>query len=135
MQDKKTRWLCILNIIFVLISGIYLDEIRLESVRTDAELEQMDACQMQSDMLLLDESDYKIEITGLYENKSIHHAVIRNGNYKKDTRIQLGAIALEAFSVKAAKTYARLDENVLLANCQKQFVIIYMQQSDGKKRV
>jgi len=133
MQTGRNKLLYILITIFVFVSGMYLDDIKENSVPPYEHTELTNFYISAEDSVINDSQACTTDMLGIRGNTGTGN-LVRLANQKRDNKISLDFLLENIFSLNEGKSYASFEEDQLIVDNREELVTNYIHNSDGKKR-
>lgn len=120
MRAKRNNLLCMLIILLVSISGMYFEDIKVDSVFACTPAETSNTYISEMDSVITDAQACTTEMLGICKN-------VVTG--------QFTILFINIFSLNEENSYSSLEEVQLFFGSRDKLVANYIHKSDGKKRI
>lgn len=134
MRAKRNKIFYILITLLVFISGMYFEDIKIDSVFASTPTEMTNSYISDIGSVITDTQVCTTEMLGVRGNMMIGQFTIRF-NQRRDTRVSPDFLCQNIFSLNEGKSYASIEEVQLISKSQDELIANYIHKSDGKKRI
>ncbi len=134
-RDKKQRCICVLIAYFVLVSGMYFENIKVDSAFVCAPTETTNAYVFSLDTGHTATEACTTEMLGVRQGAGFQEFSARFANQRKDTKIASDDRGQSIIALKNGVSYAILEKIEQISEFQEKLVTNYIHKSDGKKRI
>ena len=135
MRAKRNKIFCILITLLVFISGMYFEDIKVDSVFASTPTETTNIYISDISHVITDTLVCTAEMLGVRGNMVTGQYTIRFANQKRDTRVSLEFLCRNIFSINQGESYGSFEEVQSISRSQDELVLKYIHKSDGKKRI
>lgn len=135
VRNKRNKLICVLMTVFVLVSGMYIEDFKTDSTFMRAPTETTNSCISSVDDFITDAHACTTEMLGIRGNAKAGQSTIRFASQKGDTEISLHFLCQNIFSLTGGKSYACLSQMQFISENQGGLATNYIHKSDGKKRI
>lgn len=133
--NRVNRLICIIMAIFVLISGVCFDDVKMESLFECAHTEVLNSVINSVDIDIIDVEAGTSEFLGFQVDTVFKQLSVRLSNNRRYTKISLEFLIQNLFSLKESKAYVNFERDELALNSQDEIITEYIHKTDGKKRI
>ena len=135
MRAKRNNIFCILITLLVFISGMYFEDIKVDSIFASTPTETTNIYVSDISPVITDTLVCTAEMLGVRGNMVTGQYTIRFANQKRDTRVSLEFLCQNIFSLNQGESYGSFEEVQSIFRSQDEFVVKYIHKFDGKKRI
>ena len=135
MRAKRNNIFCILITLLVFISGMYFEDIKVDSIFASTPTETTNIYVSDISPVITDTLVCTAEMLGIRGNMVTGQYTIRFANQKRDTRVSLEFLCQNIFSLNQGESYGSFEEVQSISRSQDEFVVKYIHKFDGKKRI
>ena len=135
MRAKRNKIFCILITLLVFISGMYFEDIKVDSVFASTSAETTNSYISAIGSVITDTQVCTTEILGVCGNMVTGQFTNRFVNQRRDTRVSPDFLCQNNFPLNEGKSYASIEVVQLISKNQDELIANYIHKSDGKKRI
>lgn len=135
MRKKRNELLCVLITLFVFISGMYFEDLKVDSIFVCAATEASNSYMLSVDPVVTDTKACTTEMLGIRESTGLGQLTTRFSYQRGHTKLSLDYLCRTIFFLKEGKSYANCEKVQFVLKNQDDLVVNYIHKSDGKKRI
>lgn len=132
MRSKRRNILCVLITLLVFVSGMYFENIKIDSDFAYIHAEKENTCILPVNCVLTDTQACTTEMLGIRGDISMVRAV---ANLRRDVEISGDFLCQNLFSLQEKKSEMSFEKSVIRTDTREKLVVNYIHKSDGKKEI
>ncbi|MBD5089595.1 MAG: hypothetical protein HDT30_12455 [Clostridiales bacterium] len=137
MRIKNCKILCFILVIFIVLSGMCIENIEADYSFAYAPMEETNSYIMTDDAVISQAEPCTTEMLGVCNNAGIQRLAGQFINQKRESKVSLNFLYSNIFSLhEKERRFLISSKAITFCNqCQDELVVKYIHKSDGKKRI
>lgn len=137
MRIKNYKILCFILVIFIVLSGMCIENIEADSSFAYAPMEETNSYIMTDDAVISQAEPCTTEMLGVRNNAGIQRLASQFINQKRESKVSLNFLYSNIFFLhEKERRFLISSKAITFCNqCQDELVVNYIHKSDGKKRI
>lgn len=135
MCCTRNKFICMLMILFVFVSGMYFEEFRIDSDFSYAHADIADICYFSEKPVVVDTQVCTTAMLGIRGNAGLGRMERSFVSQRRGTRTSTDFLCQSLFSLNTGKSYINFENTQWISGTLENLVAEYIHKSDGKKRI